>query len=461
MKKFLLISCFFCSLLGYGQQELTLHFMPGIGQAAYTNPAFTPTHKVVIGLPGISSNYFQFANTGFNYNDLITTELDGTKILTVNNFVNGLEDENYMQANANLDLFHLTFKANSRLFLSLSMRVRTFKRLMYPKDLFSFVVEGNGSSLSQTLNLSPQMESSSYAEIGVGGSYSVNEKLNLGARLKIIGGIENATTEYSDFEITTYEDNYDIHLQAGTSILTSNIQRWDEEEFDMANMGEYMSNRGVALDFGATYQFSDRFSMGLSLLDLGYVKWSQNTHEYFMDPENASYTFSGGDVDDLMEDGKGPFDSMIDAAEENFQFENRTIEAYSTAIPSRAYLSGSYSITGSTTFGTVFFTEKYKERWNNGLSVNLAQKLGNFITASASYSAMNNSYDNVGGGLSINLTPLQIYVVSDNLLTAAYHAAAKGVLNDYINNAKSVNLGFGINFVFGRPKKAPSIDTES
>lgn len=454
MKKNLLLSlCILSSIVTYGQHEHTLHFMPDVGQASYTNPALMPNYKVILGLPGISSNYFQVANTGFAYSNMISKQEDGSTYLSLNKLVDNLNTKNYVQANANIDLLHLTFRANPRLFLSLSLRAKSFKQFMYPRDLFAFAVQGNGSYIGQSLHVSPEMESASYAELGIGGAYRVNNKLTIGARLKALGGMENITTRFSDLQITTNEDNFNVTIEAGASVLTSNLQRWDEEEFQMANAAEYMNNKGFAVDLGATYKFNERFTAGFSLVDFGAIKWTEDTYEYFLDPENARHTFSGAEIDDLRGDGVGSFDGIQTSIEENFVFEDRKTAAYTTPLPAKAYLSGTYELSPTITAGSVFFMEQYRERWNPGFSVNMAKEWS-LLAASLSYSMMNETYNNVGGGISLNLTPLQIYVVSDNLVTAAYHGAAKGVLNDYVNNAQSLNLGFGINFVFGRVKSS-------
>lgn len=462
MKKvFFFTACIVSSLTAYTQHEHTLHFMPDIGQFNYTNPALSPNYKVTIGLPLISSNYVSLSNSGFRYKDLVTyNEENKALYLTLNNFVDNLAPQNYAQANASIDLFNLTFKANPRLFLSFNVTVRSYKRLMYPRNMFDFVVKGNGNLLGQTLSLSPKMESASYLEMGFGGSYRINQKLTIGSRFKILRGIENISTERSDLNLTTDRENYNIHLQAGLSVLTSNINRIRKENIDGSNAldklkekgMEYIANEGFAVDLGATYKFNDRVTVGLSVLDIGAINWEQDTYEYFMDPATAQYTLKGAEIKELLEGGAGPFEAAADSIEANFVFEEGTTGDYKRSLPAKSYLSGSYKLSRTVTSGALIFMEKFKQRWNGGFSLNISKELGSRMGASLSYSMMNRSYQNFGAGLSFNFAPLQLYVVSDNLVNAAYHGITKGVLNDYINNVKSINFRFGLNFVFGREK---------
>src|ERR1035437_10652335 len=67
----ILISLFTQNTL-FAQQDLTLYNMEMVPQRMYDNPAFKPTYsRVNIGLPVISSEYFNLSNSGFKYSDLI------------------------------------------------------------------------------------------------------------------------------------------------------------------------------------------------------------------------------------------------------------------------------------------------------------------------------------------------------------------------------------------------------
>jgi hypothetical protein len=57
------------------QQNLTLYNMPMIQQSQYANPAIRPEARINIGaLPGLTSNYLNFANSGFTLSQVIREE---------------------------------------------------------------------------------------------------------------------------------------------------------------------------------------------------------------------------------------------------------------------------------------------------------------------------------------------------------------------------------------------------
>ena len=85
--------------------------------------------------------------------------------------------------------------------------------------------------------------------------------------------------------------------------------------------------------------------------------------------------------------------------------------------------------------------------------------MGYNFSATASYSIYNRSYSNVGLGISLNLGPLEIYCLTDNILSF-------GMLRQKSNSSSSTSgftvddrkvkngqIHFGINLTFGRAKK--------
>ena len=69
----------------------------------------------------------------------------------------------------------------------------------------------------------------------------------------------------------------------------------------------------------------------------------------------------------------------------------------------------------------------------------------NMLSASISYSVENRSYTNVGFGMALNLGSFQIYAVTDNFYC----------LIDP-EGTKTININFGMNFIFGYKEKKPS-----
>ena len=455
MKKFLYTTIIsFITLTGYGQQDLSMVFLREVGQHSFANPAFQPEYQVNVGLPVISSTYVGLSNTGFSYNDVFSKE-NGSLYLNLDNLVGTLDQENYFDADASIDLIHLSFRTTDRLYLSFNFSARTYKSVMYPGDLVDFIVAGNEPFIGEQLNVSPAVESFSFTELGFGASYQLTDRLTIGGRLKLLGGIENATTNHAELQLQTEADTYHLTAVANASLLTSNIQRIDQDGFDFGDFN-VMNNLGFAVDLGATFQATDRLQLGVSVLDLGSIKWKENLYEYYLDPDQANYTFEGSPINDLFKNGEAPYNAIMDTIQDNFEFQERVTGSYSTSLPVKSYLTGNYQISNSLSTGAAFYMQHYDDRWKTGLGLNLTKQFSNILTTSFTYSMREGTYDNFGGGFSLNLKPVQIYLVSDNLLNALYHGVTDGKLNGYINNSKSMNFRFGINFIFG-PRERPEL----
>ena len=62
------------------------------------------------------------------------------------------------------------------------------------------------------------------------------------------------------------------------------------------------------------------------------------------------------------------------------------------------------------------------------------------LSLGASYAIRHKRFDNLGLNMSVKLGPVQIYAVTDNLITA---------IKNY--DSSTMNLRFGLNLVFGKP----------
>jgi hypothetical protein len=457
MKRFNQIRIFLIPLLlllvakAFSQVEGTMPFMNSLPQVTYYNPAFKPAYKFSIGLPGISSMFVQYTNNGFNYSDLVSQP--GSGVADLEKFYGALKSKNYINANVQADLFRLSFKASPRLYFTLNATAKCYNRFMVPKDLVGLLVNGTEPYVNNTARLSPEVEALEYLEIGYGGSYTVNKKLTVGAKFKLLKGAINVTTQRAAFDLSL-SDTYAITIKGDADIRTSGIHNFDDSNFEIADdWRDYTKNGGVAFDLGGTYQVNDKIIVGLSLIDIGSIKWKNDAYGYKLDPSTASYTFEGIDIQNLIDGDTDYSSSLSDSLQKKFDFTEGQIGSYKTPLPGKIYISGSYKIKRALYANALFFAEKFRGRTMAGFSASVNKEFGRRFSSSISYTISNNSFNNIGAGFSLNLPPFQIYMVSDNLLSAGL-AVAKKDANSFVNNTNYFNLRTGINFVFGWDKTA-------
>jgi hypothetical protein len=97
--------------------------------------------------------------------------------------------------------------------------------------------------------------------------------------------------------------------------------------------------------------------------------------------------------------------------------------------------------------GALSRTEIFNGKIQSSLTLSANARFFRNLSTSLSYSALNNSYNNIGFGLAAKFGPLQFYTITDNIM-----AAIKP------NSAQIANIRFGFNLLFGCKDKTKKKD---
>lgn len=430
----------------FSQNEGTLYFMNSLPQSVYLNPAFVPKYKVSVGLPG-SSIFVNYSNNGFKYNDLINKSGD-VVTADLDKLYSNLKEKNYLTEAAQVDAFRISIKVSPRIYLTYNSTAKIYSRLMLPKDLTGIFIKGNAPFVGSTATLAPKAEGMVLLENALGGAFTVNKDLVVGARVKWYKGIINTTTKSAALSLSVDENDYALTMNGSLDARTSGIQSLDDFDFEK-DRKNYLKNNGFGIDLGATYRVMDRINISLSVTDLGYIKWKNDTYGYTLDPKKANYTFSGIDLNEVFNGNDDYINSVSDSLQNKFEPKENAIGSYSTSMPTKIYLGGNYEIRRNFTAGVVVYSEMFRGRTAVGTTLGLTKNFGKRFTASGTYTISNNSFNNIGLGTSLNLPPFQLYLVGDNILRAAFSGKE---LNKFVNNTQLFNLRIGLNLVFGWDK---------
>ena len=440
MKKIIYFLFLFISILTYynavAQQDLTLYNMDAVPQRLYTNPAFMPANTFYIGLPILSSQYFNFSNSGFKYSDLIKHRGDSLYI-DYENMLGKLAENNYFSLAFQPDLLSFGFKIKKNYF-SFNATEKVNFRFRYPKNFMEFIWKGNGALLGEEVNLNFGLNFSHYREYGIGFSREINDKLTVGGKLKYLYGMENIWTERFDVSVTTDPSYFAI---TGKSDIKINTSRLDSNSTNNINFVDYAfkrKNRGAGIDLGGVYKYNDKFTFSASVIDLGFIKWKNATNYQSNDP-NGSFIYQGMDFNELFSNDstKNPGEEIVDSLAKAFKIDT-VHNNYTTHLSSQIYLGTSYSFTEKINAGIVLYGQIFDKSFHPGVALSYNQKVGRWLSFSASYSIYNRSYNNVGLGLALKGGPVQFYIASDNLLGAVFP-----------QNTKNLHVHFGINLIFG------------
>lgn len=459
MKKVLiLIFCLSAAgrMVTNAQQNMVIYHMKTLPQRQYANPALNPDARFYIGIPTISSTHLNASITGFTLKQLSSAVMKtpSGNTLDVNRLGDVLGTNNYFKLGADMELISFGFKAGKKNFFFANSTLRNQFRMQYPGDLMRFALQGNGgNNLDKDFQFGFGVDLLQYLETGIGYSRAFSEKLTIGARAKYLIGINDLHTEAMNLSFKTNPDDYswlmssDIRLHASSSIapITINDSAGLSVEFgELESFSFPMKNTGLGLDLGARYDLNKRITLSASIIDLGYINWTDNSYTIKSKNPGASYYFDGVEVDNFFNDSTAmeeAFRRLGDTLAQRFDID-ASPSTYRTAMFTEFYLGGNLNINKNHNAGVLFYGNWYNRKFYPAFTLSWNSKIRRILGVSLAWSYMNRSLANLGAGLSINAGPVQWYAVSDNIFSPIRPLGTR-----------SIDLRFGMNITLLRKAK--------
>ncbi|HFC00860.1 MAG TPA: hypothetical protein ENJ53_08670 [Phaeodactylibacter sp.] len=411
-----------------------LYFMDVL-QTSKTNPAYISDKKIEIGLPSIHLNYF---NTGGSFNKLLVDYLNDKNSISVGNALNDLsKTDNVLRGVFEIETLHLRYRLGN-IQLGLSHAQKTDVYMNFPKTMAKLFFEGNGQYIGQNIALDNELQLTSYNEFALSGAMKLS-KLQIGARVKYLTGIANISTGNKMLSLYTDDDIYQLTLQTDYELNVSTLLSTNElSSFDLRISSNSLKNlltknSGAAIDLGVTYNVNKKLKIGASLLDLGQIKWTENATNY---SSKGTVTYAGFDFAQFAKNDSISFNSAIDTLQSAFDF-HQNHEDYSTTLPTKFYLSGSYQLNKMIRLGGLFYNETYRGQNFQMIALSGNAKLSKILSVGAVYSARKESPFNLGLNFVLKLGPAQIFATTDNVIA---------VFQPY--KSSNVNLRGGVNLLF-------------
>lgn len=423
------------------QYPSQMMFYDNLPQSKYLSPGDFPEYSGFFYVPGLSNISLSAGNSGFALKDAF---VNGT--LSPDAFVGSLADQNLLNTGFATDLlgFGFRFKKN---FFSFNVTPRVDVDFAYNKAFFNFLVNGNGAFVGKKLSLDGfAFDFSSFVETGFGYTRQINEKLTVGGRAKVLLGIANASGDLNGISLFTDANDYSISATSGLSFNTyGSFLQNDSIREVLGNPSEVNpKNLGFGLDFGGTYQFSEKLSFFANISDLGFIRWADYGEEFYND--SAVFKFEGAPYDELIgsdddmntnNDEGDYFSDLSDSLVSVFELQRRQVASYSTRLKTRIYVGADYEINkrfdANGMLGGRFFNGRFYPNLMGAVSFH-AKK---WLTLRATYSSVNRTYDNLGFGAVLHLGAFQLYAMADNLYGLTQ-----------VDYAQNMNGAFGINFTF-------------
>lgn len=438
---------FFCILLASGlnaQQELMLHTLPDLWHAGSVNPAFFPEGKrFAIGLPGYS---LDAAHSGdITYNDILRKDGDRT-IIDLGNVIGKLDPENEVYFDQRIETFSLGLRSrDDKWALQLGHAIVLSGWVNYPKDLAEVLWNGNAPYVGETLEIGPQTDIFDWQEWNAGISRRLGN-FTLGARVKFLTGVSALITEpgRNTMRVYTDPDIYQLTLTTDYAFHSSSIISAIDTaglgfDFVTSSFGKKASfdNSGVAFDLGLQAKLSERLSVNAAILNLGgVISWEKNANLF---SSKNQYTYEGGafpGTDIINGSDDIDFEDKLDTLNDIFQFQ-KTSETFQSTLPLRVLAGATYKFSEKWHFGLNAYFQDTNNRTNTAVGVSVRWLPARWLSLGAMYSANSRSSSNLGFHVAVTPGPVQLYLLSDNLLNAFS-----------LKNSPAINLRAGAALAF-------------
>lgn len=454
-------SYLFCILLfsgpirhSFAQEPLNLAFLNTVPQSFRMNPACNSDYQWWIGMPALSGIHAGFENSGFRYKDVAYRTADDSLHIDIDGFLNSLQAKNTLSLELQTELLAFGFHIR-KYYIDVRFSNRSSTAFNYSRDLMDFLFKLNGQYINKEASFSGSgLNISLFNEASVGICRPINKNLRTGVRIKLLSGIFNIYSKKTNISLFTDEAlAYKLTLRSDIEINTSipglivdpsDFLNFTFDYDKLADNLTHFNNPGVGLDMGAQYTLNEKFLLGLSITDLGFISWSNNTTNYVSNKEKSEFSFEGIDLHEFFNNDTLSFSTQIDEVLDSLKNSlgiNTIHKTYTSPLLTRFNLTGEFTLTPRIHFGALLRLDMLNTKTRPSLCFNYNHQLGRWLQFMAGYSISEGNYVNLGLGYSLKLGAFELYMITDN-------AYAFLVPKDF----KSTNFMFGLNFCFGKNK---------
>jgi Family of unknown function (DUF5723) len=434
---------FLVPALAFPQQNNTLFFMHAIPQANFLNPAVQQDCRLFIGLPVISSVHVNMANSGFTLNQLLEKQPDSSYTIDADYVTTKLAPRNFLTTEAHTTLLAVGLRHNEYYF-TFSINEKDNSLVLYQRDVALLALDGNTQFEGKQVSMqSTGAFYNHYREYALGISKQIDDTRTFGVKAKLLFGKLNAETRKMNVSLFTEENTFNLSFDADSRVNTSlpySVETDSNGNYQIverynAPLKDYILNRknpGFALDFGFIYRYSDEIVFSGSLLDVGFIHYASNLTNYGL---AGDYQYDGPLNDSVITEDY--LHDLLNSLTSNMEDE-LTTNAYYHFLTPRLLLGASYEMNPKISINALWYNRFHQMKYQTGFMLSALARPGKYLETSLSWSYMNRSALNLGFGIAYGRSPLQVYLVSDNILAPLFPM-----------NTKNLNLRLGLNILLG------------
>lgn len=435
MKKQLVLTILtigFC-YASFAQPNMTLYQMHDITQSNTLNPAVPISCGWVVGFPGLGSISLG-ASSSVSYNDFGA----GEDVMNTSKVISELRNKNVFTTSANINLLTIGYRAE-RTYYQFTINERASLISSVSRDPIELLLRGNGDYVGKIVKAEPSISALHYREYAFNVAREVNSTLWVGARAKLLFGRVGVRTVNNKVQLETQPGTYDLSLTTDVLVRASipgkviinpvsgKVSDF-ETDFKANDFAFNSSNIGAGLDLGAVKDFDNGLQVSASILNLGFINWSKNTHNF---TQNGTMTF------------RGPFsatnelDALVDTVKSFLHFDYKPDTYMQTLVP-MLMVGANYPVNDFLRVGLTGAAEFQANAMPWALTATGFTKGLPVVDLGLSYTVHRNSFFNVGFGIGAHFGPVDIHFLADNVI---------GLMKPF--DAQYATLQFGLSFRFG------------
>jgi hypothetical protein len=483
VKHLLNISIILFVAVSYAQNKQLLYNFDQLPQTLMSNPGAVVNYEYHIGVPLVSGIFLQVGATNKNvtYNNVFAGETTAGGILRNLNDINDLTIKDYFRFNERVEILYGGIRLrNKKNYLSFGMYQEMDGFSLYPEDVVKIYYHGddrNGDGIPEFDRVTDLNQISMIGNLmgvlHIGISSKINERLNIGARFKLISGSLNVNT-------TNNKGNYQLGFSETSNLYEHNFGNMDvifnSSGFLISETGELIGdtgsylgglffldgNIGMGIDLGFTYQATEKIYVTASLLDMNFINYSNEVTSYvvvndflledinyFDPPEGGEQQYWKNKIDeyrleygdelplDTLNVRYNTFGSPILNASAAYVMNNKTKGEKSVFRGVKCYKCLSNKDVFTSEIGLQTYTIFWPDKIGWALTGFYSREFNRYINAKITYTYDNFSPYNIGLGVSTHYQRFNFYATLDNLL---YLHRLKD------SNYQSIQVGF--NFIF-------------
>lgn len=286
-----------CSLHAMAQQLNSAYFTNDYKFRHTMNPAFGNEQNYV-SMPGFGNvNVSTMGN--FGYEDVIfdnpmfpstskdrLTTFMNPYISTADALKGFNSGDNKILGDVSITVLSAGFKGFGG-YNTIELNARTSFGVSMPYELFEFA-KNTGNRTYNIGNISANGQA--FAELAFGHSRQINEKLRVGAKVKLLFGAGRGDVNIDNVKADlAADDKWTVSGHAKSEVSVKGFTyKTEEKEYKEEGRGTYqyvndvdvdgagLGGFGLAFDLGGVYKINNDFTVSAALLDLGFIKWSNN-----------------------------------------------------------------------------------------------------------------------------------------------------------------------------------------